>query len=153
MELSANDFMTREVFCITTATTLQDIAELIVSKRIGGVPVIDESGKLVGVVSKTDLLTHGLEPELQSLLNDKSKKEMVKELFDFDNLLGPEPSKITVEQIMQTQVVTAPKETKITKLVKMMLEHKIHRIVITEKDRVIGIVTTMDILRMIDTDE
>ncbi|MFC1728981.1 HPP family protein [candidate division KSB1 bacterium] len=153
MNLTANDFMTREVICVGTSTTLQNLVEILISKGIGGVPVIDNQGLLVGIISKTDLITHGLEKELSELIDAKKGRKLSGDLPDFDNLLGPEPSMMTVEQIMKAEVVVADKNTKINDLVKLMLKHRIHRIVIADKRRVIGIVTTMDILRLIDTDE
>lgn len=152
MGLTAKDFMTKEVYCVNLSTTLEEIAQLVISKRISGLPILDNNGKLVGVISKTDLLTHGLEKELQSLLSEPDHQDEAMELFDFDNLLGAEPSKVTVEQVMKTNVITASKNTSINEIVKLMLKHKIHRIIIVENDKVIGIVTPMDVLKMIDTD-
>ncbi len=153
MGLTADEFMTQNVVCVNVTTTLQELAEILISKRISGVPVLDEEGKLAGVISKTDLLTHGLEKELSSLLKGKEGRESVKGLFDIDNMLGPEPSEMTVEKLMKTTVITAAKNTDINKLVTTMMDNRIHRIIITEDEKVVGVVTTMDILRMIDTDD
>lgn len=153
MGITAKDFMTKNVHCVNLTTTLEEIAQMVISKRISGLPILDDNGNLAGVISKTDLLTHGLEKELQSLLSDPEHEDDATELFDFDNLLGAEPSKVTVEQVMKTNVITASKETSINEIVKLMLKHKIHRIIIVEKHKVIGIVTPMDVLRMIDTDD
>jgi len=150
MELTAEDIMTRDVVCVSKTTTMQELVEILISKRIGGVPVVDEDGKLVGIISKTDLVTHGLEKELRTLLSDEKRRLHDHELPDLDNLLGPEPSMIAVESIMKTQVITASKDTNIYQLVKIMLKHRIHRIVIAENNKIAGIVTTVDVLRKID---
>ncbi len=151
MGVSASEIMTRKVICVQTSATIQELVELIFSKRVSGVPVLDEDSKLAGIVSKTDLVTHGLEQELSSILGQKSENTTHVEMPDFDNLLGFAPSVETVDQIMTTEVVTAPPSSEIKEIVRMMLEKKIHRVVITEDNSVVGIVTSMDLLRLLDT--
>jgi len=150
MELTAADIMTRNVICVQKVTTLQELVKILFSKRIGGIPVVDENGELAGIVTKTDIVTHGLDKELGTLLADRKDNSLLSDLPDFDHSLSPEPMQETVEQVMTAHVFTAPPNTGVSELVRMMLEKEIHRIVITEQKRVVGIVTTMNLLQLLD---
>src|SRR5207237_1157194 len=50
------EIMTREVFCVRPEVRADELREIFLSRRISGVPVVDEQGRPLGVVSKTDLL-------------------------------------------------------------------------------------------------
>jgi len=149
MDVKAADVMTRDVVCVQSTTTLQKLVELFFSKLVSGVPVI-EGEKLVGIISKTDLVTHGLEKELSSILGKKMKGSANVELPDFENLLGPYLSQETVGQVMKSPVITAKQSTSVSEIVRIMLDKKIHRIVITENEKVVGIITSMDLLHLLD---
>lgn len=150
MNAKAEDIMTRNVVTVFTKSTLQDLVEIFFSKKVSGVPVVDENSMLVGIISKTDLVTHGLEKELHSIMGQKMSGSSSIDLPDFDNLLGPEPSSATVEGIMTTPVITAKPSTGISEIVGIMLKNKIHRVIIINNGKVEGIVTSMDLLRLLD---
>ncbi|MCH7783529.1 CBS domain-containing protein [candidate division KSB1 bacterium] len=149
MDVTVEEIMVKDVVCVHTSVSLQELVEIFFSKSVSGVPVIDDDSKLVGIISKTDLVTHGLEKELNTIIGTKMADSSLSDLPDFDNLLGPEPSQSTVGEIMTSPVITAEPRTKVSKIARIMLENKIHRVVITKKDRVVGIVSSMDLLRLL----
>lgn len=149
MDVTVEEIMVKDVVCVHTSVSLQELVEIFFSKSVSGVPVIDDDSKLVGIISKTDLVTHGLEKELNTIIGTKMADSSLSDLPDFDNLLGPEPSQSTVGEIMTSPVITAEPRTKVSKIAGIMLENKIHRVVITKKDLVVGIVSSMDLLRLL----
>lgn len=150
MDVTVEEIMVKDVICVHTSISLQELIEIFFSKKVSGVPVIDDDSKLVGIISKTDLVTHGLEKELSTIIGAKSAESSLSDLPDFDNLLGPEPSQSSVGEIMTTPVITAEPTANVSKIVTMMLEKKIHRVVITKNDLVVGIVSSMDLLRLLE---
>lgn len=150
MNIKAFDIMTKEVITVHESTNLQELVEMFIEKKLSGVPVVDDNENLVGVISKTDLVTHGLEKELSALLGKKMNKSAYVDLPDLDNMLGPDPGHETVGDIMTVPVITESPNSTLKELVKTLLENKIHRIVISEDNKIKGIVTTMDILKLID---
>lgn len=149
MDVTVEEIMVKDVVCVHTSVSLQELVEIFFSKSVSGVPVIDDDSKLVGIISKTDLVTHGLEKELNTIIGTKTADSLQTDLPDFDNLLGPEPSQSMVGEIMTSPVMTAEPNAKVSKIVAMMLEKKIHRVVITKNDLVVGIVSSMDLLRLL----
>ncbi len=57
MGVTASDIMTLDVVCVKSTASMQELLEIISAHRVSGVPVLDEESKLVGIVSKTDLVT------------------------------------------------------------------------------------------------
>jgi len=150
MEIKAADIMNRDVVCVKRSTTLQELVEILFTKRVGGVPVVDDKEELIGIVSKTDLVTYGLECELCEILGNKKENPLLSDLQNFANIQGQEPSSVTVEQIMTTPAIAADPNAPVTDIVRIMLAKKIHRIIIAEGKKVVGIITTMDLLRLLD---
>ncbi len=56
--LTAADVMTTKVVSVTPQTPIRDVAKLMCAKRIGGVPVIDQEKRVIGIVSEGDLIRH-----------------------------------------------------------------------------------------------
>jgi CBS domain-containing protein len=54
--MNASDIMTTDVTTAKPNTRVQEVAEVLVTKRISGMPVVDESSKVVGMISEGDLL-------------------------------------------------------------------------------------------------
>jgi CBS domain-containing protein len=59
--MNASDVMITDVTTVRPSTKVQEVAEILVTKRISGVPVVDDSGKVVGMISEGDLLRRSAE--------------------------------------------------------------------------------------------
>ncbi len=116
------DIMSRDVASVGEDAAMPQIIEFFERRAFSGAPVVDADGRVVGLISKSDLaLRRSKNSENFSAL--KAGDVMTPFLFD----LGPEAS--------------------LLKLIETMDEYKIHRVVITEEERPVGIVTTMDLVR------
>ncbi|MFC1563308.1 CBS domain-containing protein [candidate division KSB1 bacterium] len=149
MDVKVKDVMTRDVIKVHQDATLQELVEIFIGNRLSGLPVIDKTDRLVGIVSKTDLVTHGLENELSALLKEKMPRSSYMELPDFDNLLGSESIHATVADLMTTDVITADPDMDVMDVIKIMLDKKIHRIVVVKDEKIEGILTTVDLVKMV----
>jgi len=54
--LKAKDIMTSDVISVSTSTTVEEFARILVERRISGAPVIDDQGSLIGIVTENDLI-------------------------------------------------------------------------------------------------
>lgn len=144
--LTAGDIMQRNVVTIQESATAGDLDDLLSAKRILGVPVVNKAGKLVGVASVTDL-AHKAEDNLD--IESAFYQDFYPEIDVWDD---PPASmrKLRVRDIMTTPVITAHPDELLPKLAKRMRKRHIHRIVIAEGDEIRGLVTTMDILRVLE---
>lgn len=163
MTLTARDVMTSPVTTVTPSTSLAELARLLTEDQISGVPVVDVESRLVGIVSKTDLLERLIDeateytsnPSFRKLFNlgededtgtagttsDESLDWMpeMAEASDSENLGN-------VEDIMEPDVVTVPPSAPVSELAALMSRNRIHRVVVADGTRVLGIVTSLDLL-------
>lgn len=150
MPLTANDIMNPDVVTARDSMTVHQLAILLETNQVSGVPVLDEGESLVGVVSASDvILTDEAfegEPVLESDYHSQLSDRGTEELADFD----PEGQRDTlVRDIMSTSVITAEISAPIARLAEIMHTHHIHRVIILDQGRLAGIVSTMDILRAV----
>jgi CBS domain-containing protein len=149
MGLKAADIMKREVISVREDLSIADLVELLYDHRIGGVPVVDGAGALVGVVSATDVLLGdmvlGQAPAMET--DYHTSPPMTPENWEVMRI-EPEDDR-RVRDLMSTGVITAQPETPIEELARIMHTHRIHRLIVIDGGRLAGIVTTMDILRAV----
>lgn len=151
----ARDLMTEKVVCVYPETPVSDLIKILVDYQINGVPVVDKKERLIGVVSKTDIVAIEEKTGKKQKAGNKNSfygdsNGRVKE--DFDKISKTKDfGEIAVKDIMTSRVITADADDTIDRLAKIMFNKKIHRIVIQEDGHVIGVVSTLDILRAVST--
>ena len=119
--LKAKDVMTRPVVSARKNASARDIAMQILSGFYSGMPVTDDSGKVIGVVTEFDLLRKVQE--------------------------GKELVKLTAEDVMTKDPVTVDENKQIEDVLNIMIENNIIRIPVTREDRLVGVIARCDILK------
>ncbi|WP_371613951.1 CBS domain-containing protein [Streptomyces sp. NBC_00454] len=129
--LKVANLMTDEVVSVAPGTGFKDVAKLLAQYDISGVPVLDDEDRVVGVVSQTDLLAHtvsGSHPSEQS---------------------PPAPGPPTAGEVMSAPAVTVHAEETVADAARLMTRRGIERLpVVDVEDRLVGIVTRRDLLRL-----
>lgn len=138
------DVMTADPICIGADTSARELARVLEANEISGVPVIDPSDRLIGVVSRTDLLHRCVTGPLGS--RPGTFFSHLAEGLDSDSDMDAE-SLGTVEEFMSTEPVTAGPDDSLPKTARRMAAEGVHRIVVVEDGQVVGIVTSLDLLR------
>ncbi|MFD0265585.1 CBS domain-containing protein [Streptomyces sp. NPDC127106] len=125
------DLMTDEVVSVTPGTTFKDVAKLLAQYDISGVPVLDDEDRVVGVVSQTDVLEHAA-PGPDAPRQDRGTARPP-----------------TAGGIMTAPAVTVHAEATAADAARLMSRRGIERLpVVDVEDRLVGIVTRRDLLRM-----
>jgi CBS domain-containing membrane protein len=124
--------MTRELVTLKRNETLLVADDIMKLGRIRHLPVVDEDGKLAGVVSQRDLFHGGL---LRALGYGTHARQQA---------LGG----LVVKEAMKTEVVTTSPDTLLSDAAKLMLEHKIGCLIVLEGDALVGILTEGDFVRL-----
>ena len=145
--MRAKDIMSKKVIAVESWLILPELAKIFEEKTISGAPVVNEVGVILGVVSQTDLVRArrddaGGVPLYHQELDDSART------FGFHL---EELEKTRVEEIMTPGAISLDLETPVEKVAKVMLESRIHRVLITKGDKLAGIVTTMDLVRALIT--
>ncbi|GAB4275633.1 MAG: CBS domain-containing protein [Oscillatoriaceae cyanobacterium] len=147
MTKTVADFMSREPILAKPETPLEDAIKIMAEKRIGGLPVVDESGKLVGFLSENDLMwreTGVTLPAyimiLDSVIYLENPARYQRELH---KALGQ-----TVGEVMSTNPISVSPDKPLKEAAKLMHDKKVHRFpVVDASGQAIGILTRGDILR------
>jgi len=144
--MRATDFMTRDVATVTPETLIEDLCDLFRERRITGAPVVDQGGRLVGIVSKDDVLFRG-----RGVVTEARQTPDIRSLFS-SGFVGFDQGRngpATVGQIMTRDVLSAPEESTVDDLCRLMWEHRIHRVPIVRGSLLVGIVSALDVCRAV----
>jgi CBS domain-containing protein len=150
--LTARDIMRTEVITVAMDASLSEVERLLGEHRIGGLPVTNEAGHIVGVVSMRDLIANYAEnPEQHgprsagTFYNPSSDEDADADAYDTFEIPGDITE--TAGDIMTPQVYTVPAEATLDAVAAEMSEHVVHRILVTEDTHIVGFISAMDILR------
>lgn len=147
------DVMTPDPIAVKPQTPLQEAIQIITTEEISGLPVIDDAGKLVGVISETDLMWQetGVDPPpyimiLDSVIYLQNPARYEKEIH---KALGQ-----TVGEVMTDKPISITPERSIRAAAHLMHDKKIRRlpVVDSQSGQLIGILTQGDIIRMMATE-
>jgi|SRR5579864_8682 len=142
--MRARELMSTPVVTIYPEASLKELAELMVGHRISGVPVVDRAGKLLGVVSESDVMA-----KIEGTIAEKTEIGLPRVITDLVKALdgSPKTQGRSAADVMTTNVVSAEPDAPIQKLVHLMITYDINRIPIIEAGALLGIVTRADVLR------
>lgn len=148
------DIMTTDVQSVQDNWSLETLSQFFFDKQISGAPVVDSNEKLTGVVSLSDLARNHTLP---ASTTEESSHDYYKNTAsvsgisqeDLSKLKIESESMITVKDIMTPMVFEMSEDTPVQKAAETMLKGHIHRVLITRDKKLTGIVTTMDMLKVI----
>jgi CBS domain-containing protein len=127
--------MTTEVATIEKSASLKEAARILIERRISGLPVVDEHGDLVGIVTEGDVL------------HQETLRHPATTLKSF--LQGAEERALSVEQAMTKKVKTIGDEADHTEAARLMETSGVKRLPVTNSDgRLVGILSRSDILKV-----
>lgn len=152
-EQAAVDVMSADVLAVDPDMTVHQLATFLTDNEISGAPVRARNGRLLGMVSLTDIAqgesdegvlerdhsdpqasVHGWE--------DEATSEEMRELH-------VEAAETFVRDIMTPTTYTVPHDTPVSDLARTMIAGRIHRLLVVRDERVVGIVTSLDLLKLL----
>jgi len=148
---SVKDVMNPDVMTVADDMTTDELARYLIEHEISGAPVVDGQGHLVGVVSMTDIGRHLAELSetaasgAESLRGGTSADPTLEDLGQ----LYVEDRPLIVRDVMTPAVHQVPVTASVAAAARIMVEHHIHRLVVTEDKQPVGMVTSIDLLRMV----
>jgi CBS domain-containing protein len=149
-EIQARDIMQSAVISVTPSTSLGELRDLLIRHRIGGAPVVDENGELVGVISLVDIARVGLSKDVDDCPENTYFAGGTGLYGGELAALGEQLDERVVEEAMNTEVYTCSPDDRLSVLALTMRHHKIHRLIVTEEKRVVGIVTAFDLIQVLE---
>lgn len=127
-DLVVADLMSLDPVVVAVDASLEDAEQLMHDRSVSGLPVVDAAGDLVGVISRTDVLEDGNVPAAI--------------------LLRRRPSGLRVGELMSSPAVTVSPMTRLRDAARVMRDRRIHRLIVVEDGRAIGILSASDFVAL-----
>ena len=125
MKGHARNLMTAPVKSVSLGMPLSDIAILLVEERIGGAPVTDDDGRVLGMISELDIM---------------------------NALLRGLPLRTPVEEVMTTPVQTVNEFDLTDEVMELFRKHRIHHLPVVREEKLLGMITPADVIRFLAED-
>ncbi len=146
--ITAADVMVREVKKVPQSMRVKDLIQYMAHIQVSGVPVVDEAGKLAGVISETDLVKD------QAYLEGKDR--FCLSFYEYDPFAGQvgyfeecglKVLDMRVRDLMTRKVITVLPQDPLDLVIKRMLAHGIHRLIVAKEKVIFGLISTLDIMQ------
>jgi acetoin utilization protein AcuB len=133
MALFARDVMKTHIVAVPPTLPLTKLEDMLIARKIGGAPVL-EDGRLVGIVSRSDVVRYiSLQRSLALMLGTERR---------------PDPH-LTVRDVMAHDPVAVRPEAPIEEVARLMVSRHVHRILVTEGDAVVGLISALDLADLV----
>jgi len=141
------ELMNPDVVCARPEMTVAEVGKLLALRGVSGAPVVDDQGRILGVVSQNDLVRHAsvavtAEESGRFYSSDPDYRDI--------GALQVDVSDTPVTEVMSKQVHTVSRETSAAIAANIMRERRIHRLVVTDCARVVGVITSLDLMRVVE---
>lgn len=151
-ELCARDLMSDQVLCVYEGWSIERLAHFFIEHAINGAPVMDAKHQLVGVVSVSDVFRFEnasedvKEAALLTCYRDTAGVDIP--LYnDMKQWTDKAHSSCTVHQIMNDHIISVDISHSQSEVALLLVVNQIHRVFVTDSNRVVGVISTTDLLR------
>lgn len=147
--LTAGEIMTKVIITVNPEMGVEELASLLWENKIGGAPVVDAQGHLMGVVTENDLIDQSKKVHIPTVLS------ILDSMIFLENpaRLDQEIKKMTgtkVADIYSSKPVTVNEATTLEELASIMADRKVHTLpVTTSEGQLVGVIGKSDIIRAI----
>lgn len=144
--ITVRDIMTTDLITITPDMDIAGAAKILLDSRINGAPVVDDSGRLVGILCQSDLITQQKKlpiPTLFTFLDGLIRLTSMKQL---EKQVG-KIAALTVSEAMTPKPVTVRPDTGLETVAALMVDSNFHTLPVVEDSELVGIIGKEDVLR------
>ena len=141
------ELMNPDVVTLRPEHSVAEAQEILSAKSVSGAPVVDDAGRVVGVVSQNDLVRRTTHPDTA-----EHAGQFFSSIEEFADL-GATPvaaGSVRVADVMSKRVYSVGRDTGVAVAANIMRERRIHRLIVTDKGVLVGIVTSLDLLRVVE---
>jgi CBS domain-containing protein len=151
---TASDVMVHQVFTVPPDLKVVDLEQELYANRISGAPVVDGS-KLVGIVSRSDIDRLVSQERSRSAATASYYRQM--DVPDGEETGGRDPAssavaslqETRVREIMTPEVISVSPEDPISRVARLMVERRIHRVLVVEQGELQGLISSLDLVAVL----
>ncbi|MBA8904979.1 CBS domain-containing protein [Aminobacter ciceronei] len=144
--MKAKDVMTVDVVSVSTDHSVRHAARIMLNHRISGLPVIDDAGRVVGIITEGDLMR-------RSELGAQALAPVDRQFSTEENHAGAyvKSHSWKVADVMTSDPAKVDEETPLPRIAALMVERGIKRVPMMKEEHLVGIVSRTDLLRILIT--
>ena len=139
----ASEIMNKDVVSVSPNTPVLEAAKIISERNLDGIPVVDESDHLVGIITEYDLITK------TSPINIGFIQQVLSDIKSKNNGQSEDVTELTVKEVMNPEPLTLREDTTYEEVIQTFKDH--HRVnpipIIDDQNKVIGVISRYDVLR------
>lgn len=158
MTLTARDVMSPKVSSVSPEMSLPDLERALIDERLSGFPVV-EHGRLVGIVSRSDVVRQlCVEQTMAENLSDFYADpvgivQAALESFEaIGQRVGTRIESLRVKDVMIHDLITVAPDAPLREVASTLVEGRIHRVPVVDASRLVGIVSSLDLVKLIAED-
>ncbi|MCB2149523.1 MAG: CBS domain-containing protein [Deltaproteobacteria bacterium] len=144
--MQVKEIMTKNPVTVTLDTEIVKAAEILLDRRINGMPVVDDTGKLVGILCQSDIIAQQKKLPVPSLFSFLDGYISLSSMKGFEKAVR-KIAATTVSDAMTPNPVTVGPDSSIETVAALMVDHNLHTLPVLEKGMLVGVVGKEDILR------
>ena len=148
--LKAKDIMTKTVITFSPETPISQAAQTLLDKHVNGCPVIDATGRLVGILCQSDLVAQQKKLSLPTVFTLLDGLVPMTSMSELDREME-KIAAITVAKAMSPDPEYVTSETPIEDIATLMVERGFHSMPVVDEGKLAGVIGMEDILRTITT--
>lgn len=154
MEKTVGEVMTPAVHTVPPTMTLAELDRAFLEKKIGGFPVCD-GGKLVGLVTRSDVVRQlSVERSMAEMISSAGSPELQpdeagRSAAEIAERVGKRLADWRVKDLMIRDVVTFAPGQPVRDVARAFVARRIHRAPVVEGDKLVGIVTSLDLVKLL----
>lgn len=133
--MKVKELMTKNVLSVKKNISIRKLVKLLGEHSITGAPVVDDDGKLIGIVSSTDVI-HAIDHLIRVHISIDEQQEN-KGKYNW------------VDGIMTSKVITVSEEDDVREVFHTLVERKIHRVPVVRDGKPVGIISSLDACRLV----
>ncbi len=147
---TVGDIMTTELITVTKETSVRELATIFTTHRVGSVPVVDNNGNLLGIVTETDLIGQDKSLHIPTVIS----------LFDWviylesDKKFEKELKKVTgqcVGDIYTEEIITVTPDEPVSRAADIMTEQRVNAVPVIQEKKLVGIISRIDLIRTMNS--
>jgi len=151
-ELKVRDAMTPDPITVLPETPVTDVARVMIDNGIGGVPVVNSEGDLLGIITESDLIVQDTDVKFPSFVHFLDGYVFVPgSVHRFEEKFRKAVA-ATAEDLMTEDVITVDVEDSAEDAATLMLKKKLKRFPVISEGQLVGIITMRDIVKLISKD-
>ncbi|MBT5027739.1 MAG: CBS domain-containing protein [Nitrospinaceae bacterium] len=143
---TARDIMTKNVVTVRKDQPISDLSQLFIKNHFNGVPVLDDTGKVAGVVTQGDLIEQNKNLHIPTVIALFDAVLFIDSEKKFENDVKKLTGSI-IEDIYQVDAITISMDAELNEITTIMANNDVHTLPVLDGDKLVGIIGKKDVIR------